>query len=151
MQFSVIARTSHSINAFQVPSSGLMQLWIGCIEAKQGMPFLWCDGLQARLANYLYWIRVSLGAPYIWLWVTTKQSLVNKYRSKIVYPECIVFTLKFLPLSIARKSPRGVVANVLGWDILVSEFKPRSRYHVHFLTNTLGEIINSLISHFGIK
>ena len=39
----------------------------------------------------------------------------------------------------------GVVSKVLDWDIVVSEFKLQLHYYVHFLTNTLGKRISSLI------
>ena len=38
--------------------------------------------------------------------------------------------------------PRGVVANVLDCDIVVSEFKLPSRNYVCFRTNTLGKVMN---------
>ena len=41
---------------------------------------------------------------------------------------------------------RGEVANVLGCNIVVSEFELQLRYYIHFQTNTLGKHINSLIS-----
>ena len=37
-----------------------------------------------------------------------------------------------------KRSPHGVIANVLDCDIIGSEFKHHSRYYVHFRTNTLG-------------
>ena len=40
-----------------------------------------------------------------------------------------------------RGSPHGVVANVLDWNIVVSELKLQSRYYIHFPTNTLGKDI----------
>ena len=42
-------------------------------------------------------------------------------------------------------SPRGVVANILDWHIIVSEFDFLSCYYVHFRTNALGKGMNSLI------
>ena len=41
---------------------------------------------------------------------------------------------------------RGIVANVLDCDIVVSEFEHHSPYYVHFRTNTLGEGVNPLIT-----
>ena len=41
-----------------------------------------------------------------------------------------------------RGNPRGVVANVLDCDIVVSEFELLSRYYVHFRTNALGKGMN---------
>ena len=42
-------------------------------------------------------------------------------------------------------SLRGVVANVLDCDIIVSEFEIQSRYYVHFQINTLRKGMNLLI------
>ena len=42
-------------------------------------------------------------------------------------------------------SPRGVVANVLDSDMVVSEFKLLARYHFHFRTYTLERSTNLLI------
>ena len=42
--------------------------------------------------------------------------------------------------------PRGVVINVLDWDILVSKFELRSCYYIHFRANTLRKGMNSLIT-----
>ena len=36
-------------------------------------------------------------------------------------------------------SPRGVVANVLDGNFVVSEFELQSHYYIHFRTNSLGE------------
>ena len=44
-----------------------------------------------------------------------------------------------------RGSSRGVVANVLDCDIILSEFEHQSHNYVHFRTNTLGKGINPLI------
>ena len=40
---------------------------------------------------------------------------------------------------------RGIVANVLDWDIAGSEFKLQSRYFITFWINTIGKSKNSLI------
>ena len=42
------------------------------------------------------------------------------------------------------ESPRGVVANVLGYNIVVSEFKIQSHYDVYFQTNTFRKGIKAL-------
>ena len=42
------------------------------------------------------------------------------------------------------ESSRGVVANVLDYDIIVSEFELKSCYNVHFLINTPGKGMNHL-------
>ena len=39
---------------------------------------------------------------------------------------------------------RGVVANVLDCDIVVSEFALQSYYYIHFQTNTLEKYMNSI-------
>ena len=41
-------------------------------------------------------------------------------------------------------SPRGVVANVLDCEIVVSKFERQSHYYVHFRTYTHGEGMESL-------
>ena len=38
-----------------------------------------------------------------------------------------------------------IMANVLDFDFVVSEFDRQSRYYIHFWTNTLGKGINSII------
>ena len=40
---------------------------------------------------------------------------------------------------------RGVVANVLDRDTVVSEIELQLRYYIHFWTNTQGKGVNSLI------
>ena len=40
-----------------------------------------------------------------------------------------------------EKTSRGVVENVLDYDIVESEFEPQQRICVHLRTNTLGRII----------
>ena len=42
-------------------------------------------------------------------------------------------------------SPCGAAANVLDYEIVVSEFKLQSCYYIHFQTNTLGKGMNMLI------
>ena len=51
----------------------------------------------------------------------------------------------FLELVMEWGSPRGLVANVLDDNIVVSEFEVQSYYYVHVQTNTLGKGINFLI------
>ena len=41
---------------------------------------------------------------------------------------------------------RGVVANVLEYDYIVSKFKFQSRYYGHFRTNNLRAAMNSLLT-----
>ena len=41
--------------------------------------------------------------------------------------------------------PRGVMVKVLGYRIVVSEFKLQLRYYDHFRTNPLGKGMNPLI------
>ena len=43
-------------------------------------------------------------------------------------------------------SPHGVVAKVLDWDILVSEFEPESHYCIRTRTNILKKGLNPFIS-----
>ena len=49
------------------------------------------------------------------------------------------------------ESFRGVVANMLDCDIVVSEFELQSRYYVHLRTNTLGKGINLLLPELCFK
>ena len=44
-----------------------------------------------------------------------------------------------------RRETRGVVANLLDYDIIVSKFELQSSQYIHFRTNTLGSILNPLI------
>ena len=50
------------------------------------------------------------------------------------------FAYRFIELEIDTymENPRGVVANVLSCNIVVSAFEFQSRYYIHFQTNTLG-------------
>ena len=41
--------------------------------------------------------------------------------------------------------PRGVMVKAMDCEIVVSEFKLKSRYYVHFQINTHGERMNPLI------
>ena len=41
---------------------------------------------------------------------------------------------------------RGVEANVLDFNIVVSEFEPKSRDYIHFRINTLGKVMNPLFA-----
>ena len=43
-----------------------------------------------------------------------------------------------------RVGPRGLVANVSDYNIVVSEFELQSRYYVHFRTIPLGKVLTSL-------
>ena len=47
--------------------------------------------------------------------------------------------------------PRGVVANVLQCDIVVSEYELQSRYYVHFYANIFGKGMFFYKNCFGIK
>ena len=51
----------------------------------------------------------------------------------------------------AQVKPHGVVANVVDFDIVVSEFKPQSWDYIHFLTNALGKGVNSLSPNYGLN
>ena len=57
--------------------------------------------------------------------------------------ECKLLILRIVTWSY-RESLCGGVVNVQNYEILVSEFELRSRYYVHFRTNTLGKDINCL-------
>ena len=53
--------------------------------------------------------------------------------------------------SLYKRSPIGIVANVLNCNIMLSEFKLWSHYYVYFQTNTLGKGINLFIPLYVIK
>ena len=40
-------------------------------------------------------------------------------------------------VSFVERNPYGLVANMLDWDIVVSEFKLQLHFYVHIQTNTL--------------
>ena len=54
--------------------------------------------------------------------------------------------LSYLFFVNAWVNPCDVMANVLDCKILISKFKPQLHYYVHFPTNTLGKVMNPLIS-----
>ena len=77
---------------------------------------------------------------------TTSLSLMtNGFTFTIYISVCkqthinVIFTYK------DSGSSRGVVANGLACDIVVSEFEFKSRYCVQFRTNTFGKVMNPLI------
>ena len=47
--------------------------------------------------------------------------------------------------------PQGIVANMLVWDIVASEFEHHTHYCIHFWTTTLGRGMNLLISQLWVK
>ena len=46
--------------------------------------------------------------------------------------------------------PRGVVANVLDFDIVVIEFELQSHYYVHFQIHTVRKGMNNLIHYIFV-
>ena len=59
-----------------------------------------------------------------------------------------IFCIKSHFPALKEFSPRGVVANILDYDIVVNKFELQ-RYYVHFLTITLGKNMDSLIPSTG--
>ena len=57
---------------------------------------------------------------------------------------------EFFSLVFNGEYPRGIVANVLDSDLVVSEFKPQL-YYVHLQTKTLGKAWNPLSSSYGLN
>ena len=55
------------------------------------------------------------------------------------------FKTKYLSLYRWHTVKRGVVANVLDCDILVSEFELQLHHNIHFRTNTLEKGMNPII------
>ena len=45
----------------------------------------------------------------------------------------------------------SVVANVLDWNVIITEFKPHSGYYVHFRIDTLGKRMNPLMLMVEVK
>ena len=62
----------------------------------------------------------------------------------------IVCNYSMISTLLSRGCLRGVVAKVLDCDIVVSEFEFRSCYHVQFRTNSLGNYMKTLTTHFII-
>ena len=54
-------------------------------------------------------------------------------------------------LSTTKVSSRGVVANLLNFAIVVSEFELQLRNYVHFQTNIFGKGMNSFFSRLWVK
>ena len=48
--------------------------------------------------------------------------------------------------SLFRETQRGILANVLDWDIVVSKFTLQSCYYVHFQPNALEKGMNAVVS-----
>ena len=67
------------------------------------------------------------------------KALVEKWNN-LCANEKIVFALVVISSTKDKeKSLRGLVANVLDFDIVVSVFELQLLNYVHFLTNTLGK------------
>ena len=50
-----------------------------------------------------------------------------------------------------KEIPRGVVPDVLDFDIVVNKFDLQSRSYVHFQNITLGQVLTSLSPCFEVK
>ena len=46
----------------------------------------------------------------------------------------------------AGRSHHGIETNVLDYDIIISEFKLKLYYYIHFQTNTLGKGMRTSLS-----
>ena len=66
--------------------------------------------------------------------------------ANLLHCDVIVWLENFLSTAIgSERNLRGVVANVLDCNIVVSEFELQSRYYVHFHTNTITKSMNFLV------
>ena len=71
---------------------------------------------------------------------------------RIIPPHPIRLGIRFEDFTVVYEgSPHGVMANVLGHDIVVSEFELQSCYYVKFRSYTLGKDMNHLIPQLWIK
>ena len=61
---------------------------------------------------------------------------------------CFWFLLNTLDTCV--ESPSGVVANILDYDIVVSEFEFQSLYYFHFRIITVGKGMNPLLSQLWV-
>ena len=60
--------------------------------------------------------------------------------NKQVITNPIDIDYSFWLILMGKGGPRGVVANVLDCNIIVSEFDLWSFYYIHFWINTLGKV-----------
>ena len=58
------------------------------------------------------------------------------------------FISKIFSYKSHRRHQHGVVANVLDYEIVISEFEPQSSYYVHFQTNIFRKGMKPLILQF---
>ena len=58
-----------------------------------------------------------------------QKSSLSSFKNKVTH--------KLFSYKLYRECPRGVMVKAIDCRILVNEFKPQSRYYVHFRTNTL--------------
>ena len=84
-------------------------------------------GLLFQLANHVILLKLSF------IEFDTQVDYINYCFLNVYPPENWVWTLC------------GVVANVLNYDIVLSEFELQSRYNIRFRINTLGKGMTSLI------
>ena len=81
---------------------------------------------KPRRQGLIYW-RININPGYHLLIMQILDTW-NNYRMQII----------FLKYFLKRKwCSRGVMVKALDWGIVVSEIELRSRYYVHFWTNTL--------------
>ena len=79
---------------------------------------------------YVPWLSLSLSGH-------SSLSSITSGRSSTLHPVSIH--------SCCRECPRGVMVKAMDCGIVVSEFILRSRYYVHFRTNTFGKGMKPLI------
>ena len=67
-------------------------------------------------------------------WINQTLTMGSVVIFRALFTEELLQTKNFLRFSTIGRSSRGVAANVLNSDIVVSEFKLQSHYCVHFRT-----------------
>ena len=64
------------------------------------------------------------------------RALLVLNKNIIVYKLLVLDRNTWNHTTVYGVSPRGVVANLMDYDIVVCKFELQSRYYVHFQTNT---------------
>ncbi len=87
---------------------------------------------------FFYWCRSDSKSPQV---SRTLLSILADLDNVVVL-NGVDFTSD---LQLLRRCPRGVMVKARDFGIVISEFELKSRYYVHFRTNTLGKGMNPRI------
>ena len=94
------------------------------------------------------WSTNFRGLPFNEEMVPSWLKQMNPALSRLQFSDILIHKdFKFRNNIEKWESFRGVVANMLDYDIVVSDFELQSRYYVHFRTNTLEKGMNPFIHH----